>query len=197
MWGYLLKINKLPKNNKCIKCKNSPKEYRSYCKSCFKEHQREHYLKNKDNKDWYGYDSEYQKQYKEKYKNKAKEYNLEYKNKKYKEDLSFKLKHNIRCLIYTSFKSKSILKSKTKTEKILGCSFNEFKQYIESQFKPWMTWENKGGVPKKQNTNWDIDHIIPISSAKTKEDIIKLNHYTNLRPLCSYNNRWIKRNIYK
>ena len=32
------------------------------------------------------------------------------------------------------------------------------------------------------------------SLAKTEEDIIKLNHYTNLRPLCSYNNRFVKRN---
>ena len=29
--------------------------------------------------------------------------------------------------------------------------------------------------------------------AKTKEDVIKLNHYTNLQPLCSYFNRDIKK----
>ena len=39
----------------------------------------------------------------------------------------------------------------------------------------------------------DIDHIIPISTAKTEEEIIKLNHYSNLQPLCSYTNRVIKR----
>jgi len=43
------------------------------------------------------------------------------------------------------------------------------------------------------NYGWDIDHIIPISSAKTEDDIIKLNHYTNLQPLCSKLNRHIKR----
>ncbi len=35
--------------------------------------------------------------------------------------------------------------------------------------------------------------IIPISSPKTEEDIIALNHYTNLQPLCSKINRHIKK----
>ena len=64
-------------------------------------------------------------------------------------------------------------------------------------FEPWMNWGNHGN-PKdgviEPNKTWDIDHIIPLSSAKTEDDIIKLNHYTNLRPLCSYNNRFIKKN---
>jgi len=40
---------------------------------------------------------------------------------------------------------------------------------------------------------WDIDHIMPISSAKTENDIIRLNHYSNMQPLCSKINRDIKR----
>jgi hypothetical protein len=39
-----------------------------------------------------------------------------------------------------------------------------------------MSLENHGLI-------WEIDHITPISSAKTEEDIITLNHHTNLRPL--------------
>ena len=80
-----------------------------------------------------------------------------------------------------------------RTEEILGCSYGEFKKYIESQFEPWMSWENKGLYNRTMNYGWDIDHIIPLSSAKTVEDIYRLNHYTNLRPLCSYINRNIKR----
>jgi len=50
-------------------------------------------------------------------------------------------------------------------------------KYIENKFTIGMTWENYG------RGGWEIDHIIPISSAKTKEDVLKLCHYTNLQPL--------------
>lgn len=61
-----------------------------------------------------------------------------------------------------------------------------------------MNWNNKGNPKKGEltpNKTWDIDHIIPISSAKTKKEAFKLNHYTNLQPMCSYRNRYIKRNL--
>ena len=56
-----------------------------------------------------------------------------------------------------------------------------------------MNWENYGlYISKKLNYGWDIDHIIPLNVAKTEDEIIILNHYTNLQPLCSYTNRNIK-----
>ena len=46
--------------------------------------------------------------------------------------------------------------------------------------------------------NKSNDHIIPLSSDKTEEELVRLNHYTNLQPLCSYVNRYIKiYNIYE
>jgi hypothetical protein len=57
-----------------------------------------------------------------------------------------------------------------------------------------MTWENRGLYNGELNYGWDIDHIIPLSSAKTEEEVKKLNHHTNLQPLCSKTNRDIKRN---
>ena len=56
-----------------------------------------------------------------------------------------------------------------------------------------MSWNNRGRYNGEFNYGWDIDHIIPISSAKNEDDIIKLNHYTNLQPLCSKFNRDIKK----
>lgn len=89
---------------------------------------------------------------------------------------------------------KKFLKSKKlSTSEILGCSFEYFKSYIESRFEPWMTWDNRGLFNGERNYGWDIDHIIPLSSAKNEDDIIKLNNYTNLQPLCSYLNRYVKR----
>ncbi len=71
----------------------------------------------------------------------------------------------------------------SKTQEILGCDWLCFKAHIERQFLKGMTWDNR--------SEWHIDHIVPISSAKTEEDVIRLNHFTNLRPM------WAKDNIAK
>ena len=60
-----------------------------------------------------------------------------------------------------------------------------------------MNWENYGLYNGELNYGWDIDHIIPNSSALTEDEFIKLNHYTNLQPLCSKVNRHIKRDKLK
>ena len=57
-----------------------------------------------------------------------------------------------------------------------------------------MSWNNHGKYNKELNYGWDIDHIIPVSSATSEEQLIKLNHYSNLQPLCSKINRDIKKN---
>ena len=57
-----------------------------------------------------------------------------------------------------------------------------------------MTWENYGRYNGEFGYGWDIDHIVPISSIKNELDILELNNYKNLQPLCSKINRDIKRN---
>lgn len=117
----------------------------------------------------------------------------EYKKTRRTTDFVFSLTQTIRTLISMSFKYNNVRKS-CKTVDILGCSFAEFKLHIESKFEPWMNWDNKGLYNGTINYGWDIDHIIPLSTAITEEDIIRLNHWSNLQPLCSYTNRHIKRN---
>lgn len=119
----------------------------------------------------------------------------DYKRNRYNNDLLFKLKSVMRRKINGCIFNKNIIKN-SRTVEILGCSYEEFKLYLESKFVDWMSWDNYGN-PKdgilEPNKTWDIDHIIPISSAKTEEEIYKLNHYSNLQPLCSYINRIIKK----
>lgn len=57
-----------------------------------------------------------------------------------------------------------------------------------------MNWNNHGLYDGELNYGWDIDHIIPLSSAKTEEELLELNHFSNLQPLCSKVNRDIKKN---
>jgi 5-methylcytosine-specific restriction endonuclease McrA len=85
---------------------------------------------------------------------------------------------------------------KSKTEIILGCSFDEFKYHLESKFETWMNWSNHGKFNGEYNHGWDIDHIVPLSSTINIDEVLKLNHYTNLQPLCSKINRDIKKDIY-
>ena len=120
-----------------------------------------------------------------------------YRKEKLLNDPIYKLKENIRKSIINSIK-RSGFKKLSHTEQILGCTYDEFKLYLESKFEDWMNWDNQGN-PKdgvlEPNKTWDIDHIIPTSTAITELDIIKLNHHTNLQPLCSYYNRNVKRDI--
>jgi len=83
-----------------------------------------------------------------------------------------------------------LLKNKNKSQKtaeLLGCSFKTFQQYLESQFKPGMSWTNYG------LKGWHIDHIKPCKSFDlTKlEEQKKCFHYTNLQPLWAEEN-WAK-----
>jgi hypothetical protein len=104
----------------------------------------------------------------------------------------FKLSTNIKRTIRSLLKKKGFTK-KSRSFEILGCSFDDFKQEIESQFLCWMTWDNYGLYNGTEGYGWDIDHKEPLATAVTLDDVIKLNHYTNLQPLCSYINRVIKR----
>tara|TARA_R110000765_G_scaffold303848_3_gene397841 strand:+ start:919 stop:1614 length:696 start_codon:yes stop_codon:yes gene_type:complete len=67
----------------------------------------------------------------------------------------------------------------------LKCSDLTFKAHIENQFTEGMDWCNHG------LKGWHFDHHEPISRAKTYEDMIRLSHYTNFKPL------WAKDNIAK
>jgi len=95
-------------------------------------------------------------------------------------DPLFKLKGNIRNLIKNTIKNQGFTK-KSKTYGILGCTFDQFKMWIENKFIEGMAWENYG--------LWEYDHIIPVDSAYSEDDIIRLNHYTNFQPLWKKDNR--------
>jgi hypothetical protein len=140
------------------------------------------------------------KEYRKNNRDKIKQYNQNNKvkrnnwyNTKRENNSIFKLKTNLKVLIRNSIKRNGYSK-KSRTHEILGCSFEEFKLHLESKFEPWMNWDNYGLYNGELNYGWDIDHVIPTSSATSEQEIIKLNHFTNLQPLCSKVNRDIKRN---
>lgn len=92
------------------------------------------------------------------------------------------LTRRIRALVRITLKNKGYSKT-SRTHQILGCTFEELKAHLESKFSAGMSWANF--------SEWHIDHVIPISLAKTEADVVRLNHYTNLQPL------WAKDNLLK
>lgn len=162
-----------------------------------KENRRKSYIRNKE------YELDSHRKYVIENKEKISTYNKNFKiknkdilNKKrvkrFNEDRIYKLSTIIRNSIKSSF-IKSGYSKKSKTYEILGVSSDEFRIYLESKFESWMSWDNHGKYNGEFNYGWDIDHILPLSSAKSEEELYKLNHYTNLQPLCSKINRDIKK----
>lgn len=92
--------------------------------------------------------------------------------------ISQSLRARVRCAL------KGITKT-AETERLLNCSFEFLKNYLESKFQPGMTWSNYG--------EWEIDHIIPCNyfNLEIPDNQKICFNYKNLQPL------WEKDNIKK
>jgi len=73
--------------------------------------------------------------------------------------------------------------SKNRTFDFVGCEPSILIKHIESQFVDGISWDNYG--------KWHLDHRIPLSMAKTEEELYKLCHFTNLQPM------WAEENLKK
>lgn len=99
---------------------------------------------------------------------------------KKRKDPIYNMKDQARHRIFLAFQNRGY-KKESKTEKMLGCDFDQLKAHIESKFTKGMSWDNYG--------EWHIDHILPLGAVKTKEDLTKLCHHKNLQPLWAEENR--------
>lgn len=145
-------------------------EYRTNNIEKIKERQKKYY---KNNKTKYILQ---QQIYRENNREKVNENKRRYQSQRRESDYLYKLTENMRCRVRDYMKIKNITK-RNKTFEIVGCTPKELSQYIELQFTDIMSWDNYGKF------GWHIDHIIPLDSAKTEEELYKLCHYTNLQPL--------------
>lgn len=161
--------------------KQKRKDYFKKYNKKYRENHREQLKKyNQDNKDKF---KQYKKKYRENHKEKIQEYDSQYRKQRKTNDYLFKMNHQIRNLIRISFKRKSYIKA-NKTEEILGCKMEYFINYLIKTYEN--NYNEKWEWDYLKNTH--IDHIIPLSTAKSEKDIIKLNHYTNLQLLKAEDN---------
>lgn len=165
-----------------------------------KEYKQQHYLKNK--KKYNKRAKEYRKENKEELKKYFKDYreknkelikerrkryyqnNKERVNKKTLEQKNknpnIKIAHSLRNRMIKALNGTS---KSASTQKLLGCSFDEFRTYLETKFYGEMSWENYGSY-------WHIDHVVPCASfdLTLKEEQEKCFHFSNMQPLTAEEN---------
>jgi hypothetical protein len=190
---------------KC-KCKECDKKYQEENKENIKEQKKKYYLENKEsidanNKKYREENKESRKEYDKKYYEENKEEINEQKNKYRKENIEktrqrtrdrrntdplFKLVENLRSRMKKAIKEGQGFKLGN-SEELLGCSFEEVRDHLHSNFKEGMTWENHG------IEGWHIDHIKPCATFDLTDSIQQrvCFHYTNLQPM------WATENISK
>jgi hypothetical protein len=152
--------------------------HRDECKSCHKEQNARWYLKNRDalilrNREW-----------KKNNPNKIRGSRNAWFKKRCLEDPSFKLAHNLRIRVNQAIRSNYKAGSAVDD---LGCSIEEFRKHIESQFKPGMSWDNWG----RWGEVWHIDHIKPLVNfdLTNRRQFMKACNYKNMQPMwCIDNN---------
>jgi len=157
--------------------------FRPECKTCTKKSEKILRTKNpkwlgERLKKFYTENPDKRKQYRQNYKKRKQEQRKE----RRKIDPIFVLTNRMRCRLW-KYMNVFEIKKTNKTFDIIGCSPSFLKNFLESKFTEGMNW-------KKRN-EWHVDHIIPLSSAKNVEELLKLCHYTNLQPL------WAAENIKK
>lgn len=170
--------------------KQYQKEYREKNKDKKSQYSKEYYLKNKE---------KLLNASKHRYKLKSEEIitkNIEWQKNNSDRTQKYKSKYRRKRLLTEFYKIDEYCRgniSRTMRNKVKGGS-DRYLQYIgidpqglrnhiEKQFDKNMNWDNYAEI-------WEIDHIIPISTAKDNiDEMIKLHHYSNLRPLSVKDNR--------
>jgi hypothetical protein len=176
------KCNQIKPLDNFWKDKNQPDGLNTYCTPCKKQRMDDYYsnptnLANhrKTTRKWMDNNPDAKKVYRKNY------------TQKKRSTPEGRLKATLSSYLCTSLKRSLEYGFGKNTLDILGvANWGEFKSYIESQWVEGMSWDNWG--IGKDNLTWHIDHIKPVSSANTLDEIKQLFHYSNLRPMWGSDN---------
>lgn len=181
---------------RCIKCQKEKSEESFYascktiCKTCKCAYQAELVAKNPEAKR--KYNAQYRGTNKEHLNKKRREWGQKNTRHFYNYHNAYRKERRRNEPLYAAYcdlrgRIRSLLTNGRKSEsskKLLGCSVEQLKNYLESKFLPGMSWENRG------LKGWHIDHIRPVASfdLSQPEEIARCFHYTNLQPLWAIDN---------
>lgn len=149
---------------------------RSECRECSKMSHRDYWERNRDKcrekaKLVYRRDRKYYQ-----------DYYRDYMRDRRANDVQFKLAHTLRTRINGAISNDCKAGS---TVRDLGCTIEELKTHLESQFEEGMTWDNWGV------NGWHIEHIYPLFMVdlEDRQQFLEVCHYTNLRPMWGSQNQ--------
>jgi hypothetical protein len=191
--------NKKYKQDNKEKIKEYNKKYKQDNKEELKKKRKEYYDENRDkcleiSKKYVNENKnkikKYKKEYREENRDKIKKYQKKYRaqNKDQRDiyltnrrklDCKYKLTITIRNLIRGSLKIKGYTK-KTKTFNILKCEYDFFMKWLNGVASNGYTY----GVG-----DLHLDHVVPVSLGQTEDEILLLNHYSNLQLLSADENQ--------
>jgi len=166
------------------KCKKCAQQYYEANREKLLEYTKQWAKDNKEKK------AEYNRQYRQDNKEKKAEYNRqynqehkaernEYRRNRYNNEPAYALRMNVSNLIGHALKRNDGNKQGESMEQYLPYTIEQLKEHLESQFEPWMNWDNQG--------EWHIDHIYPQSKlpydSMTHPNFLKCWALENLQPL--------------
>lgn len=122
----------------------------------------------------------YSRAYNKRNRERLSEYNRQWlKNNPHKQAQYFTLKRKIANLLRVRLRSAVKRKQKAGSAiRDLGCSIDQFENYIAAKFEPGMTWENHGTV-------WHLDHVKPLKDfdLTERDQFLAACHFSNIQPL--------------
>ena len=200
------KCNQNKPKSEYYKSKVTKSGYQGSCKICYIKRTNRHYHTNRDRllkerkekywkdiektrannrKRWASLPDEKKRTYFLNYINKegSKERRRAYGLNKYRTDENFRIAQCLRRRMQMAFRQQSVERMGRSYE-LVGCSIDELKAHLESQFKEGMSWENYGRY------GWHIDHIKPLAkfSLSERENQLKAFNWKNLQPLWAEEN---------
>lgn len=159
-----------------------------YCKTCMKQEKKQYYAETKHVRaDYYktyrDQNKEYFNNYCHNHYHTKKELYRAWEKNRYYTDPAYRIKKVTGARIHEALKTYQTLK-RNRTIEYLGCTMEEYTQYLEQMFTPDMSWDNYGGY-------WEIDHIKPIDAFDLNDEkqLYEAFKYTNTQPLKKEDNR--------
>jgi hypothetical protein len=148
-------------------CYDKAGSIRRVCKQCFLEQGKRYHLEHREKT------LDYLKKYYRENKSRAREQSRVRQKERLATDPVYKAKRQAQLSIWKAFNNNGQISS-DKIKYWVGCTAEELTTHLKN------TWEREYAT-KWNGQPYNVDHIVPLITATTVDDVKKLNHYTNLR----------------